>query len=220
MTEQELVSSKELAKHLGISRNNINVLACAGHLTRKAKGGLWFYSWPAAKDEYKNYLDKRKHQHHRQDQIDGMISQPFSDQNQILTPEEQRTKDIETLSIGQMIIDGLKKHIDGVENTAFHWARALNESIKARQSMLELLEAESKTLKYEDVELWVMNVSRQNRDVWLNFPQRISTEMANELGVDVRLMNDVLSRHVRNNLEKVANFPEHFGGAGKSNGAS
>lgn len=228
--EYELLKAEEVARRLGVSKPSVNRLARDGYLTRTNWNK---FPWPKTLDEFKTYQNGKSRNAPIISQMEGktvLETTPFLDipENEIpkvdLPPEqtlyEQRKKDLETMSLGQKILEGLKRQIDGTENTAYNWARALNEHVKARQSMLDLLEQEGKTLKYSDVETWLMNVSRQNRDQWLNWPQRVATEMAEELGIDSRMMNDILMRHVRENLERAANFPEHFGGAGNAKQSS
>lgn len=214
--QKEFIKADVVAERLDTTNVNINKLAREGHLTRNKYNK---FSWPEVQQEYIKYLEGRKIQRDTSWKNAGETSIDVGDlpvdteqkPEEELSPYEQRKKDLATLSLGEKIVYGLQRRIEGTQDTAYNWGRALNENIKARQSMLDLLEQEGKTLKYNDVEQWLSNISRQNRDKWLSWPQRISTEMAEELGIDARLMNDILLRHVRAHLEKIAELPEHFG---------
>lgn len=233
MTVENFLSAKDFAEKLGTTRKTVNKLAREGHLTRMRDNS---FPWPQAKYEWEKYQQGRQKQRpvlsqqklmksiieNDETDFDNFPTDDNQDQISPISNSDQRKKDLNNLSISAQIIDALQKNIDGSENSAYYWARALNEATKARTSMLAMLDAESKTLKRDDVETWVYNVSRQNRDIWLNWPQRVSTEMAEELGVDARLMNDILLKAVRKNLERVASLPEHYGtnsGSGISEGA-
>lgn len=221
------LSADQLAERLGTTRKTINQLAREKHLTR-ARG---LFPWPQAKYEFGIYQQKRLINQpllaekklrsgiiENEQQMVPIVNPDLQISDEDIPKEDdfetsidKRKKDLLNLSFGEQIIDALKKRIDGSENSAFHWSRALNESIKARTSMLEMLEQESKTLKRAEVETWLYNVSRQNRDSWLNWPQRVAVEMAEQLGVDTRLLNDILMKSVRENLERNTTLPSQFG---------
>jgi hypothetical protein len=213
----ELIYAEEVAKRVGCDKTLINKLARDGHLSRDK----WRkFPWPQAQEEFNAYQEGRKTKHKILKQQEGHtplekedlpVDTEGEETEKELSPYEQRKKDLAALSLGEKIVFGLQRRIEGTQDTAYNWGRALNENIKARQAMLELLEKEGKTLKYQDVENWLANTSRQNRDKWLSWPQRVSTEIAEELGVDARLVNDILLRHVKAHLEKIAELPEHFG---------
>lgn len=218
------LSAQEFADKLGTSKKNVNRLARDGVLTRLRDKS---FPWPKAKYEWQKYLQQREKQQpmlsqknaskdiipKKDDLVDDESEDIINiDGDEISDdPIEQRKKDLNALSVGERIIDALKRNVKGAENSSYHYARALSESAKARKQLLEILEMESKTLKTEEVQNWLYQISRQNRDIWLNWPQRVATEMAEQLGVDARLMNDVLMKAVRFNLERIATLPENYG---------
>lgn len=140
--------------------------------------------------------------------------EPIQDQHQSKDYEERegfnREIDVRNLNIGERIIIELKNRVKGSDGLAYQWGRSLNEVVKSRKQLIELLQMEGKYLPKKEVEDWVYQTSRQNRDMWMNWPQLISQEMAEELGIDGKLMHDILLRHVRKNLERIATLPEQY----------
>lgn len=221
--KDELIDARTFAERVGTTSKTISLLGARGILTRNKKKQ---YPWPPCRYEWEAYqkgrlidkpllkdlkAKKELTKNATADMHEHLAEEHIKIEDAAEDSIQQRKNDLKSMSTGEKIIEALKKGVSGSENSAFYWARALNESVKARQGMLELLETESKTLKREEVETWLYQVSRQNRDIWLNWPQRVSTEMAEQLGIDSRMMNDVLMAAVRKNLERIATLPARFG---------
>lgn len=116
----------------------------------------------------------------------------------------------DNLSETEQIIQAIQNNIKGSEKAAYAWSRSLKEAIAARSDLIKLLDLEKKTLERSRVETWLFNMSRHNRDLWLNWPQLVCNEMAEELNIDASLLYSIMMKGVRQNLEKLATLPPAF----------
>ena len=92
--------------------------------------------------------------------------------------------------------------VDG-QALPFPIAKALKETYLAR---LRRLEFEAKSGALVDRALarkLFFDTARENRDAWTNWPARISLELAAELSVDARILNQSLDRLVHQHLAEM-----------------
>ena len=90
------------------------------------------------------------------------------------------------------------------EALALTAAKAKREIAVAEREELRTKKMRGELITRSTVLSTVQAISRQNRDMWLNWPKRIATEMAEELGVDSGLLYDFLSGAVKKHLETMA----------------
>lgn len=208
--ETEWIRASEVASRIGqtgCTKTTIGMLARDGFLTRDEANKT--YPWPQVKAEY--FIAKES-----KNKI-----QPSIREAQVQVTED----DIDNLFTTEKLINMIEEGVKGADAKAYQWARALNEIIKARQGQLKLREAEGKTLDIGDVEKWVFDTSRQNKEFWMQWPDRIAVKMAEELEIDSRKLCATLKKYVRNNLDKVATMPDGYeseamGSSQRSAGAS
>lgn len=215
--KQTWLSASEVARRLDSKPQKISGLAMQGILPRRATDGK--YPWPATKDTFERWQGNRPERViYSNGDFDKELSKMSSE-----TPAPEIDKDdaplidmrstgvdYNNLSLGEQVIHSIQNRIKGSEKLAYSWSRALKESIDARSAMLKLLEQEGKTLDRKAVDDWLYNASRHNRDMWLNWPQLVATEIAEEVGCDSNLLYGVLNRLVRANLDRIATIPAQF----------
>ena len=221
--KQEHLSPTEAGERLGCSRQRLNRLAIDGIVSKRMTDGK--FPWPRVKEQYAEYLGNRREQVvYSGGNIDQELSDGLAKNAQSPAPEyddddpddvpvmdrKETGVDYNNLSLGEQVIHSIQNRIKGSEKLSYSWSRALKEAIDARSAMLKLLDQEGKTLERAAVESWLYNVSRHNRDLWLNWPQLVSNEIAEELGCDSNLLYDILIRLVRENLERIATLPTEF----------
>jgi len=90
---------------------------------------------------------------------------------------------------------------------AFLRARIAKTAAEAGKAQLELQEMRRSSVKKAEVEIAVFNRARQDREAWLNFPDRHGAAMAAELAVEPRRLMAALERFVRVQLEEMADMP-------------
>ena len=97
-------------------------------------------------------------------------------------------------------------------------APTINEAQRVKEKYLALLrrlEYEQKAGRLgevEEMERRVFALARANRDAWLNWPSRVASEVAAEVGADPHVVVTVLEKHVRRHIAELG-APESGSGA-------
>jgi len=192
---EEWIRAGEVAQRIGegCTMSLVGRYAAKKLLTRNETDKT--YPWPKVKQEW--YLARETTNQ----------KAPSIQEAQIEISSEEVTNIINI----DRLIELMQEGDTGAPGKAYQYARALNEMIKVRQGQLKIKDSEGRTLDVEAVEKWVFNLSRQNKEFWLNWPEIVSVRMAEELEIDSRKLNAVLKKYVRNNLEKVATLPDEYG---------
>ena len=79
-------------------------------------------------------------------------------------------------------------------------ARTANEELKARLKQIALAEKKEELVDRAKAVAQVFKLARSERDAWLNWPARVSAQMASSLGVDAHTMHVALEAAVREHL--------------------
>jgi hypothetical protein len=85
-------------------------------------------------------------------------------------------------------------------SATFVQARTANEVIKAQTNKVKLSRMKGELINRLDAAEQVFRMAREERDALLNWPARVSAEMAAELGVDANRMHALLEREIRSYL--------------------
>ena len=83
-------------------------------------------------------------------------------------------------------------------------ARAANEVLKAQTNRLRLQQLKKELVDRSSALAHVFKLARAERDAWISWPARISSQMAAELGVDAHTMHVTLEAYVRQHLSELA----------------
>ena len=84
--------------------------------------------------------------------------------------------------------------------TSLLQARTVNEVLKAQLNKVELAHRKKELVDRAHAVAHVFKLARIERDAWLNWPARISGQMASTLGVDAHQMHVALEAAVREHL--------------------
>ena len=84
--------------------------------------------------------------------------------------------------------------------TSLLQARTVNEVLKAKLKQVELAEKKEELVDRAKAVAHVFKLARIERDAWLNWPARISGQMASQLGIDPHTMHVALEAAVREHL--------------------
>jgi hypothetical protein len=85
-------------------------------------------------------------------------------------------------------------------------ARTANEVLKAQHHKLRIAQLKGELIDRSQAMAQVFALARAERDAWLNWPARISSMLAAELGIDPHTMHVALEREVRQHLTELAEF--------------
>ena len=84
--------------------------------------------------------------------------------------------------------------------TSLLQARTVNEVLKAQLNKVELAHRKRELVDRAQAVAHVFKLARIERDAWLNWPARVSGQMASTLGVDPHTMHVALEAAVREHL--------------------
>lgn len=87
---------------------------------------------------------------------------------------------------------------------SFLRARMANEVLKAQTARVRLQKMKGELVDRVRAVATVFDLARRERDAWINWPPRVSANMAAELDVEAHLMEQVLDRHIREHLAELA----------------
>lgn len=86
---------------------------------------------------------------------------------------------------------------------SFTQARTAHEIAKAHLARLRLQEKKGQLVNKDQVKAQIFRLGREFRDAWVNWPARVSSQMAAELQVDEHGLHMILERYVREHLNEL-----------------
>ncbi len=87
--------------------------------------------------------------------------------------------------------------------TSLLQARTVNEVVKAQTNKVRLARLKGELVDRPQAIAHVFKLARSERDAWLNWPARISAQMAAKLDVDPHTMHIALEAAVREHLQEL-----------------
>lgn len=87
--------------------------------------------------------------------------------------------------------------------TSLLQARTVNEVVKAQTNKVRLARLKGELVDRPQAIAHVFKLARSERDAWLNWPARISAQMAAKIGVDPHTMHIALEAAVREHLQEL-----------------
>ena len=85
-------------------------------------------------------------------------------------------------------------------------ARTVNEVVKAQTNKVRLARLKGELVDRSQAVAHVFKLARAERDAWLNWPARISSQMAAGLGVDPHALHVALDTAVRQQLQDLGDL--------------
>ena len=90
--------------------------------------------------------------------------------------------------------------------TSLLQARTVNEVVKAQTNKVRLARLKGELVDRSQAVAHVFKLARAERDTWLNWPARISSQMAAGLGVDPHALHVALDTAVRQQLQDLGDL--------------
>ena len=87
--------------------------------------------------------------------------------------------------------------------TSLLQARTVNEVVKAQTNKVRLARLKGELVDRPQAIAHVFKLARSERDAWLNWPARISAQMAAKLNIDAHTMHVALEAAVREHLQEL-----------------
>ena len=94
----------------------------------------------------------------------------------------------------------------GSGGTSLLQARTVNEVVKAQTNKVRLARLKGELVDRPQAIAHVFKLARSERDAWLNWPARISAQMAAKLGVDSHAMHVALESALREHLQELGDL--------------
>jgi len=87
--------------------------------------------------------------------------------------------------------------------TSLLQARTVNEVVKAQTNKVRLAQLKGDLVDRAQATAQVFKLARAERDAWLNWPARVSAQMASQLGIDAHALHVALEAAVREHLQEL-----------------
>ncbi len=87
--------------------------------------------------------------------------------------------------------------------TALLQARTANEVLKAQTNKVRLARMKGELIERSQAMAQVFKLARAERDAWLNWPTRVSAQLASNLAVDAHTLHVLLEAAVREHLSEL-----------------
>lgn len=94
----------------------------------------------------------------------------------------------------------------GGGGTSLLQARTVNEVVKAQTNKVRLARLKGELIDRPQAIAHVFKLARSERDTWLNWPARVSAQMAAKLEIDAHTMHVALENAVREHLQELGNL--------------
>ncbi len=85
-------------------------------------------------------------------------------------------------------------------------ARTVNEVVKAQTNKVRLARLKGELVERNQAIAHVFKLARAERDAWLNWPARVSAQMAAKLAIDPHTMHVALEAAVREHLQELGDL--------------
>ena len=94
----------------------------------------------------------------------------------------------------------------GAGGTSLLQARTVNEVVKAQTNKVRLARLKGELIDRPQAIAHVFKLARSERDAWLNWPARVSAQLAAKLELDAHTMHVALENAVREHLQELGNL--------------
>ncbi|CAH0443912.1 elements of external origin [Ralstonia pseudosolanacearum] len=168
------ISIRAYARHRGVSDAAVRKAIAAGRITPEADGTV---DADRADAEWARNTEAPRN---------GTRTRPV----RVAVPQE-----------GSQAPDGPASPPTG--GTSLLQARTVNEVVKAQTNKVRLARLKGELVDRSQAIAHVFTLARAERDAWLNWPARVSAQMAATLGIDPHPMHVALEAAVRDHLQEL-----------------
>ena len=138
-------------------------------------------------------------------EVDGRIDPVKADREWAKnsdTPKEGTPHRAETVTVKAPVAESTTPTLN-TGGTSLLQARTVNEVVKAQTNKVRLARLKGELVDRPQAIAHVFKLARTERDAWLNWPARISGQMASLLGVDAHALHAALDAAVREHLQEL-----------------
>ena len=183
------MSERQYAAHVGLSRGAVQKAKETGRLVQYADGSIDAIASDTRRAAMTDPAKQRG--------AKATTSPPAA-------PKLKPVPDTALSAVGETLREhGLVPPVTG-GSTTFLQARTANEVLKAQERKLKLAKLKGALIDRDRVTALVFRLAREERDAWVTWPARAAALMASELSVAPAAMQKVLEKHVRAQLDDLA----------------
>lgn len=102
----------------------------------------------------------------------------------------------------ELLIEAIRKGEEGALGVSYQYGRTMTELLGVREQQLKILKLEDTIIDRTLATDYVQKLFQHVRNVFLNLPERVATEFAEEAGIDRRLAFDLLSKYIHRALHE------------------
>lgn len=140
-------------------------------------------------------------------EADGSINANRADQEWARNTDAPRTGTLkQAVKIAAPEAGGDVPATSPAGGTSLLQARTVNEVVKAQTNKVRLARLKGELVDRPQAIAHVFKLARSERDAWLNWPARISAQMAAKLGLDPHAMHVALETVVREHLQELGDL--------------
>jgi len=184
----EGMSERQYAAHVDLSRGAIQKAKESGRLVQHADGSIDAVASDARRAAMTDPAKQR-----------GATANALPP-----APKLKPVPDTALSAVGDTLREhGLVPPVTG-GSTTFLQARTANEVLKAQERKLKLAKLKGALIDRDRAVGLVFRLAREERDGWVTWPARAAALMASELSVAPAAMQKVLEKHVRAQLDDLA----------------
>jgi hypothetical protein len=118
------------------------------------------------------------------------------------TPRTGTTRRAETVAVKEPASEAATPTF-AAGGTSLLQARTVNEVVKAQTNKVRLAQLKGDLIDRAQALAQVFKLARAERDAWLNWPARVSAQMASQLGVDPHSLHIALDGAVHQHLQEL-----------------
>lgn len=124
------------------------------------------------------------------------------------TPEKLRP--VSDAAVGSVRATLREQGLPASGNITFVQARTAHEIAKAHLAKLRLQRMRGELVERAKATALVFRLAREERDAWLNWPARVASLIAAELGVEAHAVQKLIEAHVRGHLAELTELRAEF----------
>ncbi len=192
----EGLSERQYAARVGLSRGAIQKAKATGRLVLYADGSIDAEASDALRAQA---TDPSKVRSNR-----GASDVAKAPRTKSPQPKRKAVSEAAVSAVGDTLKEQGLEAPASSGGTTFLQAKTANEVLKAQERRLRLQKLKGELIDRARALALVFRLARQERDVWVNWPARAAALMAADLGVEPAAMQKVLEKHVRAQLDDLA----------------
>lgn len=208
--EGEEIRPAEFSRRMGVDQSYVNSWERLGHVFRNKNDR---FVWPHCRND----LETRKQNHVKakaEKRTAALVRRENAKTTGEIPPAKPQApgkppinisrKDITNNKLVHWLIAGMENLQDTALAGTYQFAKAFEQLLKVEKAQTAMLVEKGDLIDRKAAFDTALAQANHKRNVWMNTPERIAVEFAEEAGIDRRLAYDLLTKHIHATLELIA----------------